>query len=39
MIGTVGTSELAATERMMGTSDPHDVRAAFRSLRKVIRIV
>jgi len=38
-LGAVDPSDLAgATERMMGMSDPRDVRAAFHSLRRIIRV-
>ena len=38
-IGVVAPSDLAgATERMMGMGDPRDVRAAYHSLRLLIRV-
>jgi hypothetical protein len=39
MLGAIEPSELAeASERMMGMCDPRDVRAAFHSLRQIIRV-
>ena len=39
-VGAIDRAELArAAERMMGMGDPRDVRAAFRSLQEILRVI